>query len=94
MNSKRLFSLLVAALNIYMLGAWTYAYNNYPIHLLRVSAFRRYFADMSLGLINLLIVALTIVSIVFVLKLKEKSLRYTLLAIHVLTLVFVLWTNL
>ena len=94
MKSRRTFTIVIALLNLYMLGAWTYAYNKYPVQLLRVTAFRRFFADLSLDLINMAIVALTIVSLVFVVGFKQKGLRYALLVIHLITLAFILWTNL
>ena len=94
MKSRNLFPVLVAVLNLYMLGAWTYAYNKYPIHLIRVTAFRRFFGDLNLDIINLAILVLTIISLVFVLKLTQKSLRYSILLIHMVTLAFIIWMNL
>lgn len=94
MSFPKKFSLFAVVLNIYVIGGWFYVYNKYPIQMVRVTAFKHLFGGLNLSVINLSIIAITIISLIFSTGYKSKAIRIPVMIIHLITLAYILWTQL
>lgn len=86
---------VISVLNLYYFSLWIFVFNKYDTQEERVSAFLENWPLVKhLFVLNSVLFVLTFISVFVVLAVFKPKIRFLLVAIHILFLVFLAWAHL
>ena len=94
---KEIISSLVALLNVYSFLLWIYIFNLYDTHEQRVGSFLKYWVFFkTAGELDLFLLVVTLGSLVWInfKSMKSDFFRIGISAIHIIFLLFLMWSYL
>jgi len=94
MKFTKKLNLFAVLLNVYYLAGWIYVFNRYSVPQERYDAFRSLFGGLNLGFIDLFLIAITIISFIFIVGVRNRYFRFLVITSHLIFLGFVLWSHL